>query len=302
MKYCVMLFFSIFIFPLTQATFLTPQAKTLLHWKSTLENQSTLGSWDLRSNPCNWTDLLDLSSNSLTGQIPPAFANLVMLQNLNLSHNNLTGQIPISLVDMQSLSVIDLSYNQLEGPLPDNHFFREAPTKWFIHNKNLCGTVQVHRDISSKNILLDSEFKARVSDFGTAKFLKPDSSNWSMLAGTFELAYTSRVTEKCDVYSYGVVVTELLMGKHPGDVNQMINIQSQNIWDSAWLLDIVDQRLPIPTDQEMKEVERITKIAFKCLDSNPISRPSMQQVVKCFELQSKETRAFSFSSLPHFFH
>ncbi|KAJ3682449.1 hypothetical protein LUZ60_015022 [Juncus effusus] len=129
-----------------------------------------------------------------------------------------------------------------------------------------CSPPIVHRDITSKNILLDSEFKATVSDFGTAKFLKPDSSNWSMLAGTFgymapELAYTSRVTEKCDVYSYGVVVMEVLMGKHPGDMNQMINIQSQITGDNEWRLDIADQRLPVPTDQEMKEIERIIQIA-----------------------------------------
>ncbi|VVA13805.1 PREDICTED: MDIS1-interacting receptor like [Prunus dulcis] len=43
----------------------------------------------------------------------------------------------------------------------------------------------VHLDISSKNILLDSEYEACVSDFGTAKFLNPDSTNWSALAGTY---------------------------------------------------------------------------------------------------------------------
>ncbi|KAK1283670.1 putative LRR receptor-like serine/threonine-protein kinase [Acorus calamus] len=54
---------------------------------------------------------------------------------------------------------------------------------------------------------------ACVSDFGTARLLKPDSSNWTTLAGTFgyvapERAYTMVATEKCDVYSFGVVALE----------------------------------------------------------------------------------------------
>ncbi|GMI80373.1 MDIS1-INTERACTING RECEPTOR LIKE KINASE2 [Hibiscus trionum] len=75
----------------------------------------------------------------------------------------------------------------------------------------------VHRDISSNNVLLDSDYEARVSDFGTARILKPDSSNWTSLAGTYgyiapELAYTMRVDEKCDVYSFWVVTLEVSIG------------------------------------------------------------------------------------------
>ncbi|KAL6011588.1 hypothetical protein ACLOJK_002036 [Asimina triloba] len=82
----------------------------------------------------------------------------------------------------------------------------------------------VHRDLSSKNILLDLEYEARVADFGTARLIKPDSSNWSALIGTYayaapvELVYSMRVTEKCDVYSFGVVTLEVIMGRHPGDL------------------------------------------------------------------------------------
>ncbi|KAL5767389.1 hypothetical protein ACOSQ2_014172 [Xanthoceras sorbifolium] len=73
-----------------------------------------------------------------------------------------------------------------------------------------CSPPIVHRDISSKNILLDQDYQAHVSNFGTTKLLKLDSSNQTGFAGTYgyvapELAYTMKVTEKCDVFSFGVL-------------------------------------------------------------------------------------------------
>ncbi|QHO54443.1 hypothetical protein S83_005481 [Arachis hypogaea] len=83
-----------------------------------------------------------------------------------------------------------------------------------------CSPPIVHRDVTSNNILLNSELHAVVSDFGTARVLDPDSSNQTLKVGTYgylapELAYTLSVTEKCDVYSFGVVALETIMGRHP---------------------------------------------------------------------------------------
>ncbi|XP_060673249.1 MDIS1-interacting receptor like kinase 2-like [Ziziphus jujuba] len=123
----------------------------------------------------------------------------------------------------------------------------------------------IHRDISSQNILLNEEHnEAHVSDFGTARFLKPYSSNWTSFAGTFgyaapELAYTMEVNEKCDVYSFGVVILEILMGKHPGDLISSISSSSSYALghdDEAALKlkDSLDQRISAPTAD--KEVAR----------------------------------------------
>ncbi|KAF5186024.1 Receptor protein kinase protein, partial [Thalictrum thalictroides] len=76
-----------------------------------------------------------------------------------------------------------------------------------MHND--CSPPIIHRDISSNNVLLNSDMEACVSDFGTARLLDPDSSNQTLRVGTYgyiapELAYTMVVTEKCDVYSFGV--------------------------------------------------------------------------------------------------
>ncbi|KAE8807291.1 putative LRR receptor-like serine/threonine-protein kinase [Hordeum vulgare] len=82
----------------------------------------------------------------------------------------------------------------------------------YLHHE--CSPQIINQDITSNNILLDTTFKAFVSDFGTARILKPDSSNWSALAGT----YGYIAPEKCEVYSFGVVVLQLVMGKHPRDL------------------------------------------------------------------------------------
>ncbi|CAL5387461.1 unnamed protein product [Camellia sinensis] len=91
----------------------------------------------------------------------------------------------------------------------------------YLHHD--CTPPIVHRDISSNNILLNFKLEAFVSDFGTARLLPPDSSNQTVIAGTYgyiapELSYTMVVTEKCDAYSFGVVALETIMGRHPGEL------------------------------------------------------------------------------------
>ncbi|KAM3707011.1 hypothetical protein ACJW31_03G192600 [Castanea mollissima] len=140
----------------------------------------------------------------------------------------------------------------------------------------------IHRDISSKNILLDLEYEAHISDFGTARLLKPDSSNWTSLAGTYgymapELAYTMEINEKCDVFSFGVLALETIMGKHPGDL--ISSLSSSTITTCDMLLkDVLDQRLSLPINRVSREVLSIAKIAIACLHTIPQSRPTMQQV------------------------
>uniref|UniRef100_A0A0R0FM71 non-specific serine/threonine protein kinase n=1 Tax=Glycine max TaxID=3847 RepID=A0A0R0FM71_SOYBN len=167
----------------------------------------------------------------------------------------------------------------------------------YMHHE--CSPRIVHRDISSKNVLLDSEYVAHVSDFGTAKFLNPDSSNWTSFVGTFgyaapELAYTMEVNEKCDVYSFGVLAWEILIGKHPGDVISSLLGSSPSTLvasrlDHMALMDKLDQRLPHPTKPIGKEVASIAKIAMACLTESPRSRPTMDQVANELVMSSSSS-------------
>ncbi|XXG61815.1 hypothetical protein AAC387_Pa05g0329 [Persea americana] len=143
-----------------------------------------------------------------------------------------------------------------------------------------CNPSIVHRDLSSNNILLDMEYEASVSDFGTARLLESDSSNWFTLAGTYgyvapEYAYTMKVTEKCDVYSFGVIALEVIMGKHPGE---LVSSLSTSEGKGILLKDILDQSLPPPTDWEMKKVVLTVALALACLCYDPQSRPTMYHV------------------------
>lgn len=91
-----------------------------------------------------------------------------------------------------------------------------------------------------------------------------------------ELAYTMVVTEKCDVFGFGVVALEVLMGRHPGDLLSSFN-------PKIMLIDLLDQRAPSPIDDQtvIQDIILVSKIAFACLRSKPTSRP-MQRVSQEF--------------------
>ncbi|KAF5933546.1 hypothetical protein HYC85_029717 [Camellia sinensis] len=155
-------------------------------------------------------------------------------------------------------------------------------------------------DISSNNILLNSELEACVSDFGTARLLYPDSSNQIVIAGTYgyiapELAYTMVVTEKSDVYSFGVVALETIMEKHPGELLSLLaSLSAQNIM----LSDVLDSRLPYPTNSTViRNIVLAAALAFACVHSEPRSCPTMlfvsQELLVCKKTLATPFRAIS---------
>ncbi|TQE09821.1 hypothetical protein C1H46_004595 [Malus baccata] len=162
----------------------------------------------------------------------------------------------------------------------------------YLHND--CSPPIVHRDVTVNNVLLDQDFEPRLSDFGTARLLSTNSSNWTHIVGSFgymapELALTMRVTDKYDVYSFGVVALEVMMGKHPGDMLESLLLESSRLsQDNVGLLlkDVLDQRLEPPTYELAKAVVLVMSLALACTRTHPRSRPPM-----CFVAQKLSAQA-----------
>ncbi|XP_061343381.1 MDIS1-interacting receptor like kinase 2-like [Gastrolobium bilobum] len=147
----------------------------------------------------------------------------------------------------------------------------------YLHHD--CTPSIVHRDISGNNILLDSEYVPKISDFGTARLLKEGESNWTAPAGSYgyiapELALTMKVTEKSDVYSFGIVALQILVGKYPHEL--FLCLESGEL--DRHFVDFLDKRVDTPVDPAVPLLILAATMILKCLNKDPLYRPTMHQV------------------------
>ncbi|XP_057777676.1 serine/threonine-protein kinase BRI1-like 2 [Salvia miltiorrhiza] len=162
----------------------------------------------------------------------------------------------------------------------------------FLHHN--CIPHIIHRDMKSSNVLLDNDMEARVSDFGMARLISALDTHLSVstLAGTPgyvppEYYQSFRCTSRGDVYSFGVILLELLTGKRPtdkedfGDTN-LVGWVKGKVREGKGM-EVIDAQLHEDEDEDeaeqVKEMVRYLEISLQCVDDFPSKRPNMLQVV-----------------------
>ncbi|CAA2996309.1 receptor kinase HAIKU2 [Olea europaea subsp. europaea] len=158
----------------------------------------------------------------------------------------------------------------------------------YLHHD--CSPPIIHRDIKSTNILLGDDYEAKIADFGVAKVaeVSPRGSECSCFTGTLgyiapELAYSFKVTEKSDIYSFGVVLLELVTGRSPieeayGEGKDIVYWVSTHSNDRENVVKVLDPKLV--SDFVKDGMIKFLKIAALCTTKLPNLRPNMKEVVK----------------------
>ncbi|KAK9165718.1 hypothetical protein Scep_000909 [Stephania cephalantha] len=177
----------------------------------------------------------------------------------------------------------------------------------YLHHD--CVPAILHRDVKCNNILLDSKCEAYLADFGLAKLM--NSPNYhqaiSRVAGSYgyiapgkyytfhvnlcsyslritEYGYTMNITEKSDVYSYGVVLLEILSGRSAvepqiGDGLHIVEWVKKKMGSFEPAISVLDSKLRGLPDQMIQEMLQTLGIAMFCVNSSPSERPTMKEVV-----------------------
>ncbi|KAK1301517.1 putative inactive receptor kinase [Acorus calamus] len=157
----------------------------------------------------------------------------------------------------------------------------------YLHSQ---GSDVSHGNIKSSNILLTKNYDARVSDFGLAALVGPSSSpNPNRVAGyrAPEVTDARRISQKADVYSFGVLLLELLTGKAPAQA--LLNEEGvdlprwvQSVVREEWTAEVFDLELLRYQNVE-EEMVQLLQLAIDCAAQYPDNRPSMSEVASRIE-------------------
>ncbi|XP_042030298.1 receptor-like cytoplasmic kinase 176 [Salvia splendens] len=223
-----------------------------------------------------------------------------------LYHPNLVKLVGYCLEDEHRLLVYEF---MPRGSL-ENHLFRRAahfqPLSWSLRMKVALGAAKgleylhspearvIYRDFKSSNILLDSNYNAKLSDFGLAKDGPIDGKSHvsTRVMGTYgyaapEYMATGHLTSRSDVYSFGVVLLEMLTGRRVLDKNLPHGEQNLIQWARPFLaskrrvLRVIDAR--IQGQYTPTAALKAATLAVRCLATEPKQRPKMKEVVAALE-------------------
>ncbi|KAK7411892.1 hypothetical protein VNO78_03335 [Psophocarpus tetragonolobus] len=153
----------------------------------------------------------------------------------------------------------------------------------------------VHRDIKPSNIMLDSEFNAKLGDFGLARFVDhAKSAQTTALAGTFgylapESTFGYKSSKESDVYSFGVVALEIACGRKP--ISHKVRENEIHIVEWVWELygggRIIEAADPIlDWDFDEEQIKCLMIVGLWCAHPDHNSRPSMRQVMQVLNFEA----------------
>ncbi|KAF6157427.1 hypothetical protein GIB67_004365 [Kingdonia uniflora] len=163
----------------------------------------------------------------------------------------------------------------------------EGPS--YLHHD--CVPAILHRDVKAHNILLGERYEACLADFGLARLVEDSNGSFSanpQFAGSYgyiapEYACMLKITEKSDVYSYGVVLLEIITGKKPVDpsfpdgqhIVQWVRDHLKNKKDPVQIL---DSKLHSRPDSQIQEMLQALGISLLCASNRADDRPTMKDV------------------------
>lgn len=234
------------------------------------------------------------------------------------SHPNLVKLLGYCWEDRQFLLV----YEYMQRGSLESHLFRKGAEAlpWDTRLRIAVGAAQglaflhttekqvIYRDFKSSNILLDTDFNAKLSDFGLAKSGPEDGDSHvtTGVVGTYgyaapEYISTGHLYVKSDVYGFGVVLLEIITGQRVLDLERSSGQHNLIDWarpclpDKKKLMKIMDPQL---ADQyPSKAAFQTAELILRCLESEPKNRPSMEavlealQTIQAIKMNPKESKA-----------
>ncbi|RWR85196.1 cysteine-rich receptor-like protein kinase 2 [Cinnamomum micranthum f. kanehirae] len=233
----------------------------------------------------------------------------------SVEHKNLVRLLGCSCSGPESLLVYEFLPNQsLDRFIFDP--IRGKALNWEKRFEIIIGTVEglvylheisqiriIHRDIKASNILLDMKLRAKIADFGLARSFQEDKSHISTaIAGTLgymapEYLAHGQLTEKADVYSFGVLLIEIVTGRQNNrskicDYSDSLVIIAWKYFQRGAIGDLIDPNLMLQNSEDKENIEsailRVVHVGLLCVQESPLLRPAMSSVLRMLSKMEEE--------------